>query len=382
MASLIDTYGTALGVIPKEKPQLNEHFIPLPDKKYIVIHNDNKLQSKYYEYFPEVISLLRPILHNAGYKIYQIGGPNDPPLDVDRRMNGISWNQNFFVIEHASLFIGIDSVNAHTAAAYDAPSIVLFSHIYPEQAITSWSDKRVILQPEWGNKKPSYMPQETPKMIRTIKVEKIVQAAFRLLGLNKILDMTTIRVGDDYHEPVMEIVPDFFINNPALKNGTLHMRMDLNFNEKCLCAWLSHGFKANILTDRPISLDILRHFKDSIARVTLMARTPNDYDINYVNSVKNIGLDVLIVATEEEGLPVMREKFFNYIVESIDQPDRSIVDKIPKNSKFLTKKQVHSQGKIYPSIAHWRAQKVCSPQNKIIESPEFWQDIEYFFFYK
>lgn len=79
--NLQQTYATALGVIPKEKPILNEKFFPLTAEKFILIHNDNKLPSKHYELFPEVVSLLKPVLHKLGYRIYQIGGKNDPIID-------------------------------------------------------------------------------------------------------------------------------------------------------------------------------------------------------------------------------------------------------------------------------------------------------------
>ena len=68
MASLLDVYSTALGVIPKERPILNEKFFPLKDEKFIIIHNDNKLPSKHFDYFPEVISLIKPVLHKLDTK--------------------------------------------------------------------------------------------------------------------------------------------------------------------------------------------------------------------------------------------------------------------------------------------------------------------------
>lgn len=385
MSSLQAEYARSLGIIPKERPILNEKFFPVTGGKYIVIHNDGKLPSKLYDYFPEVISLLRPILNKFGYKIHQIGGPNDPKLDnIDSQYLGLSWGQNFHVIKNASLFLGIDSINSHAAAAYEIPSVVLFSHTYPCQVLTSWlpDNKRRILTPDYGGKKPSFSPVEDPKTIRTIKVEDIVNSVFQLLHLDAKLDMQTIRVGKDYHEPVMEIIPDFFAENPALKGGTLHMRMDLFYNDQCLWKWLQEGYRANIITDRPISLDGLKQFRQNINRVTLTADNPESYDLNYVKSVKNIGLDLLMIGTNEQTIANVREKFFDYSVESLDHPERSLVDKVPKDAKFFTKKQIHSGGKIFPSIAHYKKNIPFSKANKILDSEDFWLDIEYYYFYK
>lgn len=385
MSDLLNTYAAALGVIPKNRPTINDKFFPLKDDKYIVIHNDNKLPSKYYEYLPEVISLLKPVLRQLGYKIYQAGGPNDPILEAaDSQYLGLSWGQSFFIIKNASLFLGIDSVLAHVAAAYGIPSVILYSHTFPEQCDTQWlpPEKKMVLKPDWGENKPSYSPVEDPKTIRTIKVEDIVNSVFQLLHLDAKLDMQTIRVGKDYHEPVMEIIPDFFAENPALKGGTLHMRMDLFYNDQCLWKWLSEGYRANIITDRPISLDGLKQFRQNVNRVTLMVDNTESYDLNYVKSVKNIGLDLLMIGTNEQTISRVREKFFDYSVESLDRPERSLIDKIPKDAKFFTKKQIHSGGKIFPSIAHYKKNIPFSKANKILDSEDFWLDSEYYYFYK
>lgn len=384
MGNIIHAYGNYLGVVPTDKPILNEQFFPLKDEKFITIHNDRKLESKFFEYFPEVISLIKPILSKLGYKIYQIGGPNDPILDgTDSQFLGLSWPQSIYILKRSSLHIGIDSAPIHISSAYDVPTIILYSHIYANQARPIWADKdkTIILEPDWNGRKPSYSPHESPKMIRTIKIEQIVQATFDLLGLNVNIDMKTLRVGNDYHEPVMEIIPDFFAENPALKNGVLHFRMDLAHNEPCLFHWLKSGYRANIITSQPIDAEALKQFKGQIHRITLIADNPESYTIDYVKSVKSLGLDVLMMGINSENISWVREKFFDYSVESLDRPERSIVDKIPPHAKFFSKKQVHSNGKIFPSIAHYKQNIPFQKANRIIDSDDFWLDLEYFFFY-
>lgn len=381
---LIDAYSNCLGVIPKERPILNEHFFPLVEEKFITLHNDFKLQSKGYELFPEVISLLKPVLHKLGYKIYQIGGKNDPLIDgVDGQFLGLSWPQSSYITKRSSLHLGIDSAPAHVASTYEIPSVILFSHIYPEQAQPFWTpkEKLIILEPDWGTRKPSYQPNESPKMIRTIKVEQVCQAVFDLLCKGVQLNMKTIRVGDDYYNSVMEIVPDHFQDNPALKNGHLHFRMDLHHNEQCLFHWLQSGYKAHIIARSPVSLDGLKQFRAQIGRLILMADSLDSYSLEYIKAAKSLGLDVVIFCDNEEILPTMRERFFDYNVEILDLPDRKVVNEIPKDAKFFTKKQIFSNGKTYPSIAHYKNNLPFCRANKIIDCDEFWLDMEWFFFY-
>lgn len=382
--NLQQTYSTALGVIPKEKPILNEKFFPLTADKFIVIHNDSKLPSKFYPYFGEAISLLRPVLYKLGYKIYQIGGKDDPVLDnTDGQFLGLSWGQSIYVVKRASLALTIDSVISHIAAGFGVPTVTLFSHTCRAQVSTNWlpDDKFIALEPDRGGNKPTYRPDENPKTIRTIKVEQVVQSVFDLLCKGVQLNMKTIRVGEEYHNPVMEIVPDFFAENPALKNGHLHFRMDLVHNEQCLFHWLANGYKAHIITKKTITLDGLKRFRAQIGRLILMAESLDSYSLDYIKSAKSLGLDVLIFCENKEILPQMRERFFDYVVEELDYPSKETLDKVQKDAKFFTKKQLHSNGQIYPSVAHYKQNIPFSAANKILDCEDFWLDIEYFYFY-
>ena len=157
--------------------------------------------------------------------------------------------------------------------------------------------------------------------------------------------------------------------------------MDLEHNEECLFHWLKSGYKAHIITRKPINLESLKAFRGQIGRLILMANSMDSYTLEYVKSAKSLGLDVIIFCDNEEILPTMREKFFDYNVEILDLPDRKTVDAIPKDAKFFTKKQLHSNGQIYPSVAHYKQNIPFSRANKIIDCEEFWLDNEYFYFY-
>jgi hypothetical protein len=381
MAHLIHAYGNYLGIVPTEKPILNDKFFPLPSSKYIVIHNDNKLPSKFFDYFEEVVALAKPILHQAGYQICQVGGPNDPKiLGVDNYYLGLSWGQSFFLIKNASLGVCIDSVIGHACSAYDVPVVSLFSHIYPNQAKPVFSDKVVCLEPDLGDKKPSYSAHESPKTIRTIKVETIVQSVFDLLEIKVKLNMKTLHIGENYHEKVYEIIPDFLTDNEELKKSTMHFRMDLKFDEKCLAAWLSHGYKVNVISDKALNLNLLRQFKANIARITLIIKNQQTFSPEYLKTLKAIGVSLVLIAETDKNISELREKLFDFAVESDDEIKP--LDNIPKTAKFWTKKIVLSNGQKYPSIAHWHENFPLTNENKIVDCGEFWKDKESFYFYE
>ena len=58
MSHLVEEYAKNLGV-KIGKPIFEPHYMPITDEKYITFHVDNKIDSKYYEFFPEVINLLK-----------------------------------------------------------------------------------------------------------------------------------------------------------------------------------------------------------------------------------------------------------------------------------------------------------------------------------
>ena len=90
MGHLIEEYAKNLGV-KIGKPVFEPHYFPIIEDKYITIHVDNKIDSKYYEFFPEVLDLLKNIISPLGYKIYQIGGSEDPELSgADKSYLGFS----------------------------------------------------------------------------------------------------------------------------------------------------------------------------------------------------------------------------------------------------------------------------------------------------
>ena len=266
MAHLVEEYAKSLGV-KIGKPFLLEHFYPVKHSKYITIHCDNKIDSKYYEYFPQVINLIKEILHKHGYAIYQTGGESDPKLNVDEHYLNLTYKQSINLIKNSSLHVGIDSLPVHIASVYDIPIVVLYSHIYANHARPYWSsaEKVKIFESEKGNNKPSFSYQESPKTIRTITPESIAQSVLDLLKIDEKLNFCTKFIGDIFHVDITEVVPDF-VAELAEKNKILYVRADLHFDEQKIAFWLSHH-KCNIITKEKISLDLLRHFSPNINHI-------------------------------------------------------------------------------------------------------------------
>ena len=382
MGHLIEEYAKSLGV-KIGKPVLLDHFYPMLCDKYITIHCDNKIDSKYYEYFPQVVSLLTPYLNKYGYKIYQIGGPEDPKINnVNGWFLNLNYKQSAFLIKNSSLHIGIDSLPIHIASIYNIPIVALYSHIYPSNAYPYWSDKDKvsIIEADRKNYKPSFSYQESPKSIRTIKPETIVNEVLRLLNINELINFKTLYIGNQYHIPLVEIIPNFKANLEDQKDKVIYIRADLHFDDQNIAFWCSNH-KSKIITNQKIPLELLYQFQKNIEHVFFKI---NDLSIEneYFEEVKKLKIKFTICWDDEQTLSKVRNNYFDYIVEFDNEKER--IKKQEKfNSKFLTNKVIISNSVIYASEAHVKLQKNLDTVNEVIYDDEaFWKDADHYYFYE
>ena len=122
--------------------------------KYCVIHPSSRRNSKLWRqenYIPLV-----HMLTNKGFKVVLTSGPNQYEVDyvnfieegINDEVVNLSGKTTLIslaaLISKASLFIGVDSVASHIAAAVDTPSITLFG---PSNVSNwrPWSDKAIVI---------------------------------------------------------------------------------------------------------------------------------------------------------------------------------------------------------------------------------------------
>ena len=139
MSHLAEEYAKSCGV-KIGKPVLNPHYFPILHDKYITIHNDKKVQSKEYDMWIDVISLLRP--HLADTKIIQVGAIGEQTIEgVDQHIPTGTLKQSAYIIKNALAHVGIDSVPVHIASALDRPVVGIYSHTYASTCEPLWNEK-------------------------------------------------------------------------------------------------------------------------------------------------------------------------------------------------------------------------------------------------
>lgn len=382
MSHLIEEYAKSLGV-KIGKPVLNDHFYPILDEKYITIHTDNKIDSKNYEYFPQVINLIKPILNSLGYKIYQIGGPADPVLfNADKIFLNLSYRQSAYLLKNSSLHLGIDSLPVHLASMYDIPIVALYSHIMASNAYPYWSsqEKIILLESDKQGNKPSYSYEEFPKTIRTIKPETIANAVLKLLNIEIELNFNTLKIGSNFHVEICEVVPNFMANIEDKKNKVIYIRADLHFDIEKIAFWCQN-YRVIIITDKILPLDLVGFFSKNIENIFIKLKN-EEIPTEYLEELKKTKVKFALTCKEKENLSAIRNKYFDFVVEYDDEKDK-IKNCCKINGKFFTNKILISDGKIYPSEAHLKQQKTIDMHNDVIYDDDiFWKDIEHYYIYE
>lgn len=325
MSHLVEVYAKDLGV-KIGKPYFKPHFFPIIEENYITIHNDNKVQSKEYDYWEDVISLVRDKCPDI--KFIQIGSGKEPKIrNVTKFLKTPNIKQSAYIIKNGLMHVGTDSLPIHIASSFDKPIVGIYAHTHASTCSPVWGSKKrhTIIESHRNGKKPSYSLKETPKQINLIKPEEIANAILKKLGKNKS-SRKTIFVGNKYKEEFIHIIPD---NKYSSSSKKIVIRFDLLHNEGNTL----HLFKDNqvsIVTNNPLGDEIL-----SQKNINCINYFSDHFDSDFIERSKKKGVALRLFCTNEETLSEERYKFFDDQIflmnESKKIEEAKKLVKLPKN---------------------------------------------------
>ena len=340
--NLIERYALSTGV-KIGKPFIYEKFFPLPFHKYITFQPISKAV-KNYDYWQDVLDDIIPALEEAGIRILQLGGKDEHKFNGPVHLQGLtSLNQAAYLLNRSMLHIGVDSFQAHIAGSFNVPIVALYSNSYVQNSKPYWGDasKQILLSPDFSKKKPSFSSQENPKTVNSIKSETISKAALKLLGLKDTINYETVFVGKQYSNTMMfsNVCPS---NSPKIKaiNG-LEVRMDLDFNEQFLEA-IAQRCQVAVVTDKAISLDLLRKYKANIGMLFFMVK--DNTGLDFIKKTISLGIKInLISSLKQEDIDKLKIEFYETgmigKLPEIDEKTRGEIESMPSNSlKFKSNK--------------------------------------------
>jgi len=380
----LDSYSLATG-LKITKPILEDQFFPLPfNGKYILISSGSGVPGNTYSWYRLVVDFVKQKLHDEDLKIIQCGKAEDYRVDADLDLCGkTSLYQYFWLVKNAEMVICNDTSLLHVAGTYDKKFVSLFGVSHPKTSGTSFGNpaNQIYLLPP-GDWKPSYNTNENPKSIDKIKPEEVIESLSRLLNIN-IDKPRTIRIGNDYNFHVLETVPNHIIGPDVLAGHPLNIRYDKGGTEENVIHQLRYR-KCTIVTDKPLPIEPLLALKANIESIIYLI-TENDSP-DFTKALLSNGLphSLLSFLSPEE----MTAKRLNYIdVSFVDRREKGRkIEEFQEGLKFKTNKRIFSEGKIYLSHAH-REQGIISPNfnisnGEVIDTPTFWEDLEFYYLYK
>ena len=102
---LIESYALNAGV-KIGKPFIDPSFFPVHSNNYITIHCSSGMKSKNFDYYQDVIMLIKPYLDEHGIDIFQIGLEGEPTMaNVNSLLGETNIRQAAYVIKNSKLQI-------------------------------------------------------------------------------------------------------------------------------------------------------------------------------------------------------------------------------------------------------------------------------------
>jgi hypothetical protein len=375
------------------EPSIVEKYFPMTVEKYITIHTTSK-PSKTYDYFQEVVNLIKPLLSKNGIEIVQVGANNEVLLEGCYNTVGqTSINQVAYIVKKALLHVGVDSFPAHFAGAFNIPIVALYSNNFINNVRPYWGDrnKQSLLEPDRTiHGKPNFTLDERPKTINTINPETIASEVCRLLNIDFKYNLKTIYIGEVYKDKGIEIVPDNTFNPQQIGLNASVVRMDILFKEDVLEQQLSIC-PCCIVTNKPINENILKKFRPGILEIIYFVGPNNPPSIDFLKQMKDlkISFKILSDSSEEELNPFKLDVIdYGIIFRRNWKKPNTIKEKLSdfyyKSNKFIV-----GRNKIYQSEYDYHNDRPIPslypvPQ-KIIDNPnidKLWRESEHCLFSK
>lgn len=393
--------GTRIG-----KQHLVESFYPLPFERYVTIQGGSGMAAKNYPHYGEVLALLAEPLKAAGIAVVQIGGKEDHALPGCYHLQGqTNLHQSNHVLRGALCHIGNDSWLSHRGGALGVPLVVSFGPTsVANHSPYQFDPRSVFIESHRFGRRPTFAAQEHPSTMAVIPPEQISSAVLQLLGLTSTTTTTrkSLYIGEAYHQPVVELVPNVVLD-PRMQLGTpLILRMDLadgieGVEDKILgnlqvrpCA---------IITDRELNLSHLAQLKPRIAGLRVEVGKVSEV---WIKTVKRLGIQTAFFSNEQDPEKLARLRldlydaclFDHYVaptradfVKGVEAYTNGPIDmeSIIGRIEFKTNRLLLSDGRIYLSEAHWRAGRPVSANDqrtdRVIDEPLFWENVAHLYCY-
>jgi hypothetical protein len=378
---LVENFALAAGV-KIGKPTIEPLYFPIGGE-YITIHNSSGMESKNYDYYKDVVSIIKPYIKNI--KIIQIGQKGERIIEGTTSLLGeTSLRQAAYLLMNSKLHIGNDSFACHIAGAYETPLVALYGPTHKSTCSPFWGDKekQALLSPDYSSRKPSWAAKEIKKRVNEIFPDNVAMHALNLLKINNKLDLIDpVHLGEDYGRSIIDVVPNFTGKLNAHKDSIINLRLDYGGDCKTASYWLS-SYKCVAFINKPEHISFLKEHKGNIKRISV---TLNDsFTEGHMEEIDSINAKASLSYEDEATISDMRIKFFGLNIAGASRGSKKRLDfpaKICDTTLYKSSLMLFSNGKIYPCKAALDRGKESKTEQTTIEDPSFYQQSKYFKIY-
>jgi hypothetical protein len=345
MSHLAEVYAKDLGVRIGE-PIFKPHFFPILESEYITIHTDNKVSSKEYDYWEEVILIVKKSCPKI--KFIQIGSGKEPIIkNADRFAKTNSIKQSAYIIKNGIMHVGTDSLPVHIASSFKKKIVSIYSHTHSATCNPIWgnAEDSIIIESHRDGKKPSFSLRENPKTINLINPEQIADAILKNLKETSS-GRETLFIGQNYKNKITHIIPD---KKYDCVDKNIIIRLDLLHNEDNISHLFSQN-KVSIVTKKTLSEETI-----SYKNIQVINYFSDSFNEDFVNLVKQKGISLNLFCTKKKNLSEQRFKFFDHKILLFSKRDkikksRKLVDLKNKDFKIKSYGLYYKNGMAHSSL--------------------------------
>ena len=382
MSHILKEYSKNLEVEPS-RPVVNKHYYPVMPDNYIVIYNEQSIDSKRYGYYSLAIDLIKPQLHNLGIKVVLIGSGEDMTNRADFVYPNLSFRKNAYIVSKSKLLISIDNALSQYASNEKVPVVGLYGNVYSSVTTPYWLSKKnkIDLEPKW-KVKPSLSLSDPEDSINKIPSEKIAQSVFDLIcpELNLKVNFKTKLINKNKNFSI-DIIPKNYVYSPVFDDSVLNLRLDRSeMNEDAFYKYC-YNHKCNIILENMvIKPESISSFTKNIKSVKLiLTKEIGDIPQAYFDFFKKFNIDFVIVVKNKKILDETRFKYFDQKVEYY-KPHEKKPECVDIDDRFHSFKLVFDGDKMYKSTYHWK-NNIDSGDN-IVDNADYWEELDYFYIYE
>lgn len=352
--NLLESFSKTTGIKP-EKAEIYQKFFPLGFSDYIILNTQNEDQNSNYLFWSRVIDLISPFLQEHNIEVVQFIKNKKFEFKHTFVNDSVSLNEKTYLIKNCKLFCGSSTLYSLICSENDIPQCFL-KHDYSIDNLLTSEDEVIDSQ----DKRKGFL-NPVGNLINNIRPEEVAAKIIQKLLPEKTFTFNpSLYIGKVFAVKSIDLIPDcYFQVNKETYSDEIFIRMDEHFSEANLEEQLKNC-KASIVTDKPISADLLRRQKDRIKKVFFKIKQNSDASMLPVLEDLHIIFD-LMTSLDDEDLNKEKIKYLDYSrINKINKVDLSFLDEVDRSLvKYKTSKIVIKSGQMYASRSDILAGKPC-----------------------